>query len=147
MVQDSTRRYKTVQERYKKVQRGTRTEQEGTRLYKICLERYILVHTGTYWYKLRCSDQPGYACLLDSLLQFFPAGSAVFETNASTSTFQSSLDTSAPLGAPGSGRLCAGAFACARRRMRLRKMHLMRPRWRRRGWCCSGPSCAGEGVV
>ena len=44
---NSTRRYKAVQERYKKVQGGIRTVQEGTRLYKICLERYIPVHTGT----------------------------------------------------------------------------------------------------
>ena len=57
-------------------------------------DRYILVRTGvtlrsTYRYVLLCSDlfaEPGFAFLLDSLLQCCPAGSSVFEINASTST-------------------------------------------------------------
>ena len=38
---------KVVHERYKKVQGGIRPAQEGIRLYKICLDQYIPVHTGT----------------------------------------------------------------------------------------------------
>ena len=55
-----------------------------------------MVQAGTYWHVLILTIQSGYAALLlDSLLQFCPANSAVLETtasnhtNASSSMFQS----------------------------------------------------------
>ena len=68
------------------------------------MEQYIPVHTGTNCDVLRCTDQPGYACLMDSLLQFCQAGSAVFETNASSSTFQSSQKCRSPAATLGGWR-------------------------------------------
>ena len=65
LVQGSTRRYKEVPSGTKEVQGST--------------DRYVLL----------CSDlfaEPGFAFLLDSLLQCCPAGSSVFKINASTST-------------------------------------------------------------
>ena len=74
-----------------------RTVQGGTR-------QYVLVCTGMYWYVLMPTVQPGYAALLlDSLLQFCPADSAVLETsasndsNASSSMFQSTPGPADPL--------------------------------------------------
>jgi hypothetical protein len=86
-VQGGTRRYQAVPRRYKEVPSGTKTVVNST-------DRYILVRTGvtlrsTDRYVLLCSDlfaAPGFAFLLDSLLQCCPAGSSVFEINASTST-------------------------------------------------------------
>ena len=79
VVQEGTKRYKTVQEMV----------YGGTGRYKNGSEQYLQVHTGTFWDVLIITAQPGYAFLLDSLLQFCPAGSAVFETNVSSSMFQS----------------------------------------------------------
>ena len=101
-TRNSTRRYETVCTgmywyvlvctlRYKEVQASTRrymvvqgTVQGGTR-------RYVLVCTGTYWYVPISAVQPGYAALLlDSLLQFCPAESAVLQTSVSNQTIASS---------------------------------------------------------
>ncbi len=63
-----------------------------------------MVQAGTYWHVLILTIQSGYAALLlDSLLQFCPADSAVLETsasndsNASSSMFQSTLGPADPL--------------------------------------------------
>jgi hypothetical protein len=176
--------YKVVQGStgwYKAVQNGTRTVQGGTRQYKIGVEQYIQVHTGTYcddvqkyrkvhtgtyWNVLILFAQPGYACLLDSLLQFCLGGSAVFETNASTSTLHSTLGLLLALGGglfsysgcgrrrcrffrgvprrAGQGTVAVAAqvlFLLLRRRRRRWMMMMMTPRqeqaWTRTSWATS----------
>ncbi len=77
----------------------------GTWRY-MAVHELVKIHTGTYWNVLVLMVQSGYAFLLDLLLQFCPAKSAVLETsvsvletsvsnhtNASSSMFQS---TAAP---------------------------------------------------
>jgi len=78
-AQDGTRWYKVVQ--------TLAMVYGGTWRYKAVRE----LQAGTYWHVLILTIQSGYAALLlDSLLQFCPADSAVLETTSSNHTNASS---------------------------------------------------------
>ncbi len=78
--QGGTWRYKAIQGKYREVQGGT----------EHYLHWYMSVQVGTYGYVLSCQlfipVQLGHALLLNLLLQFCPAESAVFETSAASHT-------------------------------------------------------------
>ena len=96
MVQGSTR---NGTRRYKEVQGGTRIDQ--------------LVRAGTCWYVLMV--QTGYAFVLDSLLQFCPAESAVLETSLSNHTYASSSMFQSTRGPPALGGPLNVLFGAGRR--------------------------------
>ncbi len=87
--------------------------QDGTRWYK---QWYMEVHggtrqyeiqAGTYWHVLILMIQSGYAALLlDSLLQFCPADSAVLETTASNHTNASAAAAEPQPAPPRAGGRC-----------------------------------------
>jgi hypothetical protein len=85
--------------RYKEVQGGTRIDQ--------------LVRAGTCWYVLMV--QTGYAFVLDSLLQFCPAESAVLETSLSNHTYASSSMFQSTWGPPALGGPLNVLFGAGRR--------------------------------
>ncbi len=96
MVQGSTR---NCTRRYKEVQGGTTIDQ--------------LVRAGTCWYVLMV--QTGYAFVLDSLLQFCPAESAVLETSLSNHTYASSSMFQSTRGPPALGGPLNVLFGAGRR--------------------------------
>jgi hypothetical protein len=114
----------------------------GTRPYENRLNR-------TGWYVLACTDPyDGYAALLlDSLLQFCPADSAVLETTASNHTNASSRMFQSTAAGPTSNSVTSPALICGGRRQRW--FFGGRGRFRRRGRrrCRDGSGSVGRGSM
>jgi len=78
-----------------------------------------MVQAGTYWHVLILTIQSGYAALLlDSLLQFCPADSAVLETTSSNHTNASSRMFQSTAAGPASNSVTSSALIGGGRRQR-----------------------------
>ena len=105
-----------------------------------------MVQAGTYWHVLILTIQSGYAAmLLDSLLQFCPADSAVLETTASNHTNASSSMFQSTAAGPAANLVTSPALIGGGRRQR--RFFGGRGRFRRRGRrrCRDGSGSVGRG--
>ncbi len=104
--------------------------------------------TVTYWHVLILTIQSGYAALLlDSLLQFCLADSAVLETTASNHTNASSRMFQSTAAGPASNSVTSPALIGGGRRQR--RFSGGRGRFRRRGRrrCRDGSGSVGRGLM
>ncbi len=104
-----------------------------------------MVQAGTYWHVLILTIQSGYAALLlDSLLPFCPADSAVLETTASNHTYASSRMYQSTAAGPASNSVTSPALIGGGRRQR--RFFGGRGRFRRRGRrrCRDGSGSVGR---
>jgi hypothetical protein len=141
VAQGGTRWYKMVQDgtnngiwRYMEVQ-------DRTRIVEI-------VQAGTYWHVLILMIQSRYAALLlDSLLQFCPADSAVLQTTASNHTNARSSMFQSTAAGPASNLVTSPALIGGRRRQR--RFFGGRGRFRCRGRlrCRDGSGSVGRGSM
>ena len=110
-----------------------------------------MVQAGTYWHVLILTIQSGYAALLlDSLLQFCPADSAVLETTASYHTNASSrMFQSTAAGPAASNSVTSPVLIGGGRRQRHWQFFGGRGRFRRRGRrrCRDGSGSVGRGSM